>query len=301
MEQEKSLVSQESSSLNIHEGKARANTQIAIAQHWATKLVAVVDQCGMATDIGGKKYLNVEGWQIIGEFAGVRALIEWAKPWIDETNGEYMGYEARCVLKDKEGNEVGSGESLCGFDSFPCRGKDGSEKQKAAKSAAQTWAISRTYRNRFAYVAKLGGYEPTPAEEMTTEPQETLGPCPKCGKAEAVIRGQEKFGGGFVCWKKRGGCGNTWKEAKPFPLKSESKTDVKKSIYEETDTHKKLEAILFEHCNGDMIAMGEMLEGLTQWESNGKVHPGKKEIGAITEKMATIAIDKFHQLFGEKK
>lgn len=301
MEAEKSLVSQESSTLSINEGKARADTQIAVAQHWATKLLAVVDSCGMATQIGDKKYLNVEGWQIIGEFAGVKALIEWSKPWMDETNGEYLGYEARCVIKDKEGNEVGSGESLCGFDAFPCRGKDGSEKQKAAKSAAQTWAISRAYRNKFAYVAKLGGYEPTPAEEMATETQETLGACPECGKSEAVIRGQEKFGGGLVCWKKRGGCGHSWKEAKTVSLKSEAKTDVKKSIYAETDTHKKLEAILFEHCNGDFIAMGEMLEGLTQWESNGKLHPGKKEIGAITEKMANIAMDKFHQLFGEKK
>lgn len=300
MESEKSLVSQESSTLTINEGKARADTQIAIAQHWATKLIAVVNQCGMATKIGDKQYLNVEGWQVIGEFAGVKPIIEWSKPWVDETNGEYLGYEARCVIKDRDGVEVASGESLCGFDAFPCRGKDGSEKQKAARSAAQTWAISRAYRNKFAYIAKLGGYEPTPAEEMTPEPQETLGNCPECGKSEAVIRGQERFGGGFVCWKKRGGCGHTWKEDAPFPVKNKGK-DLKVSIYAETDTHKKLEGIIFEHCNGDFIAMGEMLEGLTQWETNGKLHPGKKEIGSITEKMATIAIDKFNQLFGEKK
>lgn len=30
--------------------------------------------------------------------------------------------------------------------------------------------------------------------------------CPKCGKA-AIIRGSEQYGGGWVCWKKKDGCG----------------------------------------------------------------------------------------------
>lgn len=30
--------------------------------------------------------------------------------------------------------------------------------------------------------------------------------CPSCSKA-AIIRGQEKYGGGWVCWKKKDGCG----------------------------------------------------------------------------------------------
>jgi hypothetical protein len=30
--------------------------------------------------------------------------------------------------------------------------------------------------------------------------------CPKCGK-EAIIKGNPKFGGGWVCWKKKDGCG----------------------------------------------------------------------------------------------
>jgi len=30
--------------------------------------------------------------------------------------------------------------------------------------------------------------------------------CPECGK-ETIIKGKEKFGGGFVCWAKKGGCG----------------------------------------------------------------------------------------------
>ena len=30
--------------------------------------------------------------------------------------------------------------------------------------------------------------------------------CPKCGK-EAIIKGLEKYGGGWLCYKKKGGCG----------------------------------------------------------------------------------------------
>jgi hypothetical protein len=30
--------------------------------------------------------------------------------------------------------------------------------------------------------------------------------CPKCGAA-AIIKGQEQYGGGWVCWKKKDGCG----------------------------------------------------------------------------------------------
>jgi hypothetical protein len=30
--------------------------------------------------------------------------------------------------------------------------------------------------------------------------------CPSCG-AEAIIKGKEDFGGGWLCWKKKGGCG----------------------------------------------------------------------------------------------
>lgn len=33
--------------------------------------------------------------------------------------------------------------------------------------------------------------------------------CPACG-AEAIIKGKEQYGGGWVCFKKQGGCGATW-------------------------------------------------------------------------------------------
>lgn len=35
--------------------------------------------------------------------------------------------------------------------------------------------------------------------------------CPECGKA-AIIKGKEQFGGGWVCFGKKGGCGWKWKD-----------------------------------------------------------------------------------------
>jgi hypothetical protein len=35
--------------------------------------------------------------------------------------------------------------------------------------------------------------------------------CPSCGK-EAIIKGKEEYGGGWLCWKKKDGCGATFEE-----------------------------------------------------------------------------------------
>jgi hypothetical protein len=35
--------------------------------------------------------------------------------------------------------------------------------------------------------------------------------CPNCGE-EAIIKGSDQYGGGWVCWKKKGGCGVKWKD-----------------------------------------------------------------------------------------
>lgn len=38
--------------------------------------------------------------------------------------------------------------------------------------------------------------------------------CPACEQA-AIIKGNEKYGGGWVCWKKRGGCGAKFPDGSP--------------------------------------------------------------------------------------
>lgn len=35
--------------------------------------------------------------------------------------------------------------------------------------------------------------------------------CPKCGK-DAIIKGKKEYGGGWLCFNKKGGCGEKWKD-----------------------------------------------------------------------------------------
>jgi hypothetical protein len=181
------LAIQDTQTANLPELKRRADLRIELATYWAEKLMDVVEKRNMAKNIGGKKYLEVEGWQVVGELSGVTPIVEWTRPWMD--GDKKVGYEARVQLVDREGRVVSAGESSCGFDAFPCRGKVGSEQEKAARSAAQTWAASRAYRMKFSFVAKLAGYEPTPAEEMPTTDTSVIsgtpmGSTPKAKRAE---------------------------------------------------------------------------------------------------------------------
>lgn len=38
--------------------------------------------------------------------------------------------------------------------------------------------------------------------------------CPNCGQ-ESIIKGKAEYGGGWVCWKKEGGCGTNFKDGDP--------------------------------------------------------------------------------------
>jgi len=129
----------------------------------ARLLEDIVNKTVQYVVIEGKKYLEVQAWQTIGAFNGIHATTDWVQPV--ERNGEIVGYEAKVTLI-KNGLEVGSGIMTCGLDEFPCRGKEGEGKHKAARSAAQTWAESKAYRMNYAYIAVLAGYQPTPADEM---------------------------------------------------------------------------------------------------------------------------------------
>lgn len=139
---------------------------IARASEQANALMDIVEKQELYVTIGDKKYLEVQAWEVIGAFNRVTAVPAYVKPI--ERAGEIVAYEAKVDLL-KDGNIVGSGIMTCGLDEFPCQGKEGQAKHKAAISAAQTWATSKAYRLNYSWVAVLAGYQPTPAEEMLPE------------------------------------------------------------------------------------------------------------------------------------
>jgi len=50
--------------------------------------------------------------------------------------------------------------------------------------------------------------------------------CRKCGKSDHVYKGKEENGGGWFCWKKKGGCGEKWVDEKAPLLTSNQQGNV---------------------------------------------------------------------------
>jgi hypothetical protein len=132
----------------------------------SNELAKLIQERGLTTNIKGKQYVNVEGWQFSGSALGLMPIITEVT---DLTRrGEQPGqvefkYLAKCeVRKITTGEVVSTGIAICS--SF--------EKTKSAfdeyaiLSMAQTRAIGKAYRNLLAWLMKAAGFEAKPAEEM---------------------------------------------------------------------------------------------------------------------------------------
>ena len=169
--------------------------KVAQAREWSTALMDVVNSRGLYTEQNGNKYLHVEAWELIGAFAGVRAETDSVEAI--SANDLIVGYQAKVVLVNTaDGTRLGGGAiAMCGMDEFVTKGqKTQGAKHNSAMAMAQTRAVSKAFRMNFSYVAVLGGYAPTPAEEMP--PEEKANPdsehyCEKHG-VEWFMKGKMK-------------------------------------------------------------------------------------------------------------
>ncbi len=140
---------------------------VANATAQAKLLMNIVEQTKCFQVISGKKYLQVEAWETIGAFNRVHAATESITPIFRD--GVTVGYDAKVNLVNADGVTVGTAIMPCYFTENACKGKEGDAKDKACKSAAQTFATSKAYRMNYSYVAILAGYEPLPADELTDD------------------------------------------------------------------------------------------------------------------------------------
>jgi hypothetical protein len=166
-------------------------TEIVInAQAQATALMDIVEKKELYAVIGSgtraKKYLEYEAWQLIGAFNNAFANTEYVRPLYESPasaaagaidtliegeehnesgSREILAYEAKVNIV-KHGEVLASAVMVCGMDSFPTKGRKGIDRDRAAMSAAQTWAASKAFRMVYSYIAVLADYEPTPAAEM---------------------------------------------------------------------------------------------------------------------------------------
>ena len=150
--------------------------QVSQFTEWADALMGVVESRKLYIEPKrtGKKYLMVEAWELIGAFAGLRAEVESVEPQRSE-DGTIMAYKAKVVLVNIKTREIGGGGiALCGMDESVVQGqKTNGAKHNACMSMAQTRATSKAYRMNYSHVVVLGGYQPTPAEEMVDLKEET--------------------------------------------------------------------------------------------------------------------------------
>lgn len=84
-------------------------------------------------------------------------------------------------------------------------------------AAAQLVGSGNTYGKRYTAQNILGlstesddDGNGAAGNQATTGKREPLPACPKCETNKSVIVGKAEYGGGFVCYKPKGGCGEKW-------------------------------------------------------------------------------------------
>ena len=121
----------------------------------ATALKRVIVEQGLTSKIGGKEYVLVEGWTLLGTMLGVFPVCSWTRPMAD-------GWEARVEARTLSGAIVGAAEAQCRREEINWAARE----DFALRSMAQTRATAKALRLPLGYAVRLAGYEATPAEEM---------------------------------------------------------------------------------------------------------------------------------------
>lgn len=112
------------------------------------------------TNIQGKNYVHVTGWQFAGGMMGTFPRITKVEKL---ENGVWLA-EAEIVQLTTQ-KVVSRGFALCS----KSESKKKSFDEYAILSMAQTRAIGKAYRNLIGWVMSLAGYESTPAEEIQAD------------------------------------------------------------------------------------------------------------------------------------
>jgi hypothetical protein len=131
----------------------------------ANALAGVIEQKKLYTSISGRRHVLAEGWQVLANLMQVGLETEWTRPVYDRDE-KLFGWEARVICRAKDGQVIGSAESMCCRDEE--RWRDANEH--ALRSMAQTRAVSRALRQCIGFIVKLSGFEATPAEELDSSP-----------------------------------------------------------------------------------------------------------------------------------
>jgi hypothetical protein len=147
-------------SLSIHDPKEMIARAAELAKALAEIIHSVKDSDGKPTlyvIIQNRKYVKVEGWTTLGAMMGVVPVEEYCDPLPDNS-----GYKAKVkLIRMVDQAQVGGASAICKMK------ETGWNKEEApTHSKAITRATGKAFRLSFAWVMKLAGFEPTPAEEL---------------------------------------------------------------------------------------------------------------------------------------
>ena len=132
----------------------------------STELSQLIKEKGLSSNIQGKQFVNVEGWQFAGASLGLMPIITLTT---DLSKDDEIKYMATCEVRNiTSGQLVATGIALCSNKEKTKRFFD----EYAILSMAQTRAIGKAYRNLLAWLMKAAGFEATPAEEMDFAPKD---------------------------------------------------------------------------------------------------------------------------------
>jgi hypothetical protein len=153
----------------------------------SNELSKLIKEKGLSSNIQGKQFVNVEGWQFAGASLGLMPIITDTK---DLSNDSTIKYMATAEVRNiNTGAIVSTGVALCSNAEKTKRYFD----EYAILSMAQTRAIGKAYRNLLAWLMKAAGFEATPAEEMDFAVEEPKKPSRPVQEVVAEIVADESY------------------------------------------------------------------------------------------------------------
>jgi hypothetical protein len=146
-----------------HQGQALAlagdpDQALAHGQRAAKTLMDFAQRAGAIMEIRGQRYLKSEGWLFLAKAFGVTVRIGS----VEQITDKPLTFRASAEVLDQAGQVVGQGFGFCSASEKTWS----SRPAFALASMAQTRATVRALRPALGWVPVLGGFEPTPSDEM---------------------------------------------------------------------------------------------------------------------------------------
>lgn len=144
--------------------KVDGNTGLIVEERMSTSEIVeqvkrYVDSKEKKVFFGGKRYPEIDDWEYIGTFYGLKC--KTFDPLFVEIDGR-KGFKAKAALYDDKQNEVGRAESYCMNDEPNWMRKPLFQ----LASMAQTRASAKAFSNLFRPIARMCAMETTPFEEL---------------------------------------------------------------------------------------------------------------------------------------